>query len=211
MKYIDADHLKAEIEKHIKGIKDAAERFTPNLGFFDAKLSGIYDVTAIIDSLQQEQTVEKTSYETQKYTPSPFVSIEDVARVQFASHAKVFDKKRKAVFDWEQFKEVVGIFYSFGKKDSIETKEKEQPLEGLEEEIKKYIEEYGYERGEDKLLIAIVARHFAEWQKAKMMEKAAEGEYGYFSNASKTILPSGKLNLKEGDKVRILILKAEEE
>lgn len=33
----------------------------------------------------------------------------------------------------------------------------------LEDEIKKFIEEYGYERGEDKLLIAIVARHFAQW------------------------------------------------
>lgn len=55
MKYIDADRLKAEIEKHIKEVKDAAKRFTPNMGFFDAKLSGIYDVIAIIDSLQQEQ------------------------------------------------------------------------------------------------------------------------------------------------------------
>lgn len=54
-KYIDADHLKVEIEKHIKEIKDAAERFAPNMGFFDAKLSGIYDVMTIIDSLQQEQ------------------------------------------------------------------------------------------------------------------------------------------------------------
>ena len=54
-KYIDADHLKVEIEKHIKEVKDAAKRFTPNMGFFDAKLSGIYDVKAIIDSLQQEQ------------------------------------------------------------------------------------------------------------------------------------------------------------
>ena len=59
MKYIDADHLKVEIEKHIKEVKDAAKRFTPNLGFFDAKLSGIYDVMAIIDSLQQEQQEKK--------------------------------------------------------------------------------------------------------------------------------------------------------
>lgn len=54
-KYIDADRLKAEIEKHIKGVKEAEERFTQNMGFFDAKISGVYDVMAIIDSLQQEQ------------------------------------------------------------------------------------------------------------------------------------------------------------
>lgn len=42
-KYIDTGYLKVEIEKHIKELKDAAERFKPNLGFFDAKLSGIYE------------------------------------------------------------------------------------------------------------------------------------------------------------------------
>lgn len=55
MKYIDADRLNAEIEKHLKEVKEAENRFHPNLGFFDAKLSGIYDVMAIIYSLQQEQ------------------------------------------------------------------------------------------------------------------------------------------------------------
>ena len=35
--------------------------------------------------------------------------------------------------------------------------------DSLIDEIKNFIEEYGYERGEDKLLIAIVARHFAKW------------------------------------------------
>ena len=59
MKYIDADHLKVEIEKHIKEVKDVARRFPPNMGFFDAKISGIYDVMAIIDSLQQEQQDRK--------------------------------------------------------------------------------------------------------------------------------------------------------
>ena len=59
MKYIDAGHLKVEIEKLIKEVKDAAERFTPNMGFFHAKLSGIYDVMALIDSLQQEHPAKR--------------------------------------------------------------------------------------------------------------------------------------------------------
>ena len=66
MKYIDADRLKVEIEKHIKEVKDAAERFTPNIGFFDAKLSGIYDVMAIIDFLQQEQPKVDLNAEIEK-------------------------------------------------------------------------------------------------------------------------------------------------
>ena len=47
----------------------------------------------------------------------------------------------------------------------------------------------------------------AKWDREQIMKEAVEGEYGYFSNASKTILPCGKLNLKEGDKVRTIIVK----
>ena len=65
-KYIDADLLKAEIEKNIKEVKGAAEKFTPNMGFFDAKLSGIYDVMAILDSIQQEQPVEGLDEEIER-------------------------------------------------------------------------------------------------------------------------------------------------
>ena len=54
------------------------------------------------------------SYDTQKFTPTPSVDIEDVARVQFSSHAKVINGKRNAVLSWEQFKELAGIFYGFG-------------------------------------------------------------------------------------------------
>ena len=49
---------------------------------------------------------------------------------------------------------------------------KEQPCEGLNDEIKKFIEEYGYERGNDKLLIAIVARHFFELGKTAREEES---------------------------------------
>ena len=74
--------IKAEIER----------RITDNT--FGAKLE-LIDILAWLDTLESE-----TTYDTQQYAPRPSVSIEDVARVQFASHAKVFDKKRKAVFDW---------------------------------------------------------------------------------------------------------------
>ena len=78
-KYIDADHLKVEIEKHIKEVKDAAKRFTPNMGFFDAKLSGIYDVMAIIDSLQQEQLpgIEENGVPGKDFIPVEWVDALD--------------------------------------------------------------------------------------------------------------------------------------
>jgi len=94
-----------------------------------------------LDTLESENT-----YDTRQYTPRPSVGIEDVARVQFASHAKVFDKKRKAVFDWEQFKEVVGIFYGFGRGSSEKPNNheehvpeiKETGTRGLDEAAKAY-------------------------------------------------------------------------
>ena len=47
----------------------------------------------------------------------------------------------------------------------------------LNEEIKRFVAEYGYERSEDILLIAIVARHFYELGCRRTAEKADEIEY----------------------------------
>lgn len=110
--------IKAEIERRIALYSLLSENtVNPNRIDEDRQL------LSFLSTLESE-----TAYDTQQYTPRPSVGIEDVARVQFASHAKVFDKKRKAVFDWEQFKEVAGIFYGFGKKDTSDSLESEKPI-----------------------------------------------------------------------------------
>lgn len=135
MKYIDADHLKVEIEKHIKEVKDAVERFTPNMGFFDAKLSGIYDVMAIIDSLQQEQLpgIEEHGIPGKDFIPvewvdacekygkwkivqqeQPKVDLEDIIRVEFGTRAKVEDGRRYVKLNWDKFSILVRHFYELG-------------------------------------------------------------------------------------------------
>ena len=138
------------------------------------------DILEFIDSLPDEH-----SYDTQKYTPIPSVSIEDVARVQFASHAHVFDRKRKAVLDWEQFKEVASIFYGFGKRDSLP---EEKPSEDLEEAADKFEQEYFTDTTIGEAFI-----EGAKWQKEQMMnngtvilaeedfdaEKEKASEWGY--------------------------------
>ena len=93
----------------------------------------------------------------------------------------------------------------------LDTLSEEPDKEDLNDEIKKFIEEYGYERGGDKLLIAIVARHFAEWQKSQMLKDAMEGQI-YGSDGDHWIESEIYENLKgkEGDKVRIIVLKDEE-
>ena len=58
--------------------------------------------------------------------------------------------------------------------DSLESEKPMNQDEELNEEIKRFVAEYGYERSEDILLIAIVARHFAQWQKVQMMKDAVK-------------------------------------
>lgn len=67
--------------------------------------------------------------------------------------------------------------------------------------------QYQKDRGEFAKIIAKTWCEGFDAHKEQMLKEAVEGEYGYFSNASKTILPGGKLNLKEGDKVKIIIVK----
>ncbi len=99
----------------------------------------------------------------------------------------------------------------------------EKPTEDLEDEIKKFIEEYGYERGEDKLLIAIVARHFTEWQKERMMDEWLKDRDGCFwdgveegkkameeqmmKDAKEIITVQGSLMEPEFVKQRVIFLK----
>lgn len=106
----------------------------------------------------------------------------------------------------------------------IDSLPEEKPSEDLNNEIKKFIEEYGYERGEDKLLIAIVARHFANWQKEQMLKDAVEGEVcgrvydhinvrfadgvcKYLEPKNISHIPADVSKYKVGDKVRIIIVK----
>ena len=121
----DIELIKAEIERmHQEAVLAACGNDTD---WLRSRIATCVDILAFIDSLPDE-----ASYDTQNYAPTPSVSIDDVARVQFASHAHVFDRKRKAVFDWEQFKEVAGIFYGFGKRDSLPDETCKDSLQVLE-------------------------------------------------------------------------------
>ena len=135
-KYIDADHLKVEIEKHIKEVKDAAARFTPNMGFFDAKLSGIYGVMAIIDSLQQEQPKDLEEA-AEKYADS--MGLKGLDKVRTMSDFK-------AGAEWKEQPEV----------DLEEEVKNYWNAHSLD---------YRIGRVADLDFIFLCARHFAEWGK----------------------------------------------
>lgn len=72
---------------------------------------------------------------------------------------------------YEGMADALDLFEQF-----IDTLESEKPME-LNEEIKRFVAEYGYERSEDILLIAIVARQFYELGCHRTAEKYDEIEY----------------------------------
>ena len=103
MKYIDAEKLQAEIEKYLKDVKNAAKRYTPNMGFFDAKLSGIYDVMGIVASFQQEQPevdlekfTEKIKTFQARYKHPEIVSIKGA----MAFMARMFYQYPNVAMEW---------------------------------------------------------------------------------------------------------------
>ena len=55
---------------------------------------------------------------------------------------------------------------------TLESEKPMNPEEELNGEIKKFVAEYDYERSEDILLIAIVARHFAKWQAEQLLKSS---------------------------------------
>ena len=191
------EKIKAEIES-LKSIEYPCDNSQQATGFFNA----LDRMTDFLSTLESE-----TTYDTQKYTPRPSVGIEDVARVQFASHAKVFDKKRKAVFDWEQFKEVAGIFYGFGKKDRSDTLESEKPVPNDLEETAK---EFAKDAYPDKHNLVWMFKRGAKWQREQMMKEAVEGKIIFLLNGdvAVNIGDTDKYNL--GQKVRVIVIPKED-
>lgn len=189
MKYIDAEHLKIEIEKHIKEVKDAAEKFKPNLGFFDAKLSGIYDVMAIIDSIQQEQSDKESLNESQQefvnvvtermLKEGPIPTLKGKQKAEFEKEFNRF-KQITGMINFpahmEIYKEVILWFMAWGADnlpnlnkvtgpDELDSQQ-EQPEVDFEKELKneraKLLDAFGPMNGEQSLAIKNFARHFVE-------------------------------------------------
>jgi hypothetical protein len=105
------EKIKAEIERHIKEVKEAKNRFHPNLGFFDAKLSGIYDVLSILDTLEEPkyksnplfdkcvencdpEVVAEVNRNVDKMLEEPVCEELENASNEYASHIQITDTKK---------------------------------------------------------------------------------------------------------------------
>lgn len=98
----------------------------------------------------------------------------------------------------------------------------EEPDKSLEEEVKNYFQ--GYWPGTETVeqcntdlhftpqAIIRLARHFAKWQKEQMLKDAVEGYVNYYEDGGGILMAEAQVGCPyhNGDKVRIIIVKAEE-
>lgn len=207
-KYIDAELIKStralyfDIDACITElIRARTEQNEENEGKALFRMEGLMVATmqqldCIIDSLQQEQPCEDLEKE---------VEWEWVHREK-----QEVDLIECAEMDKDEFVRFARHFYELGKQS------KEPVSEDLEEEMDRFFEEMPVQEQENIFedTYQMIARHFAEWQKQQMLKDAVEGEVCkdhivtekpfYFYQSRLIELPD---NLKEGDKVKIVIVK----
>lgn len=83
---------------------------------------------------------------------------------------------------------------------SLSTLESEKPMNQEDElngEIKKFVAEYDYERSNDIVLIAIVARHFAEWGAERQKDKDARDMYMSDNRHFEKVYQLGRTDMRE--------------
>ena len=155
---------------------------------FSEVINKVNEVIDYINSRPEKEPLEDLNKLIQKWDR---IDINTVLKVKVKATGKVIDGFYDGRGHFDHFIDH-DVFdrYSI---DEVELMPEEKPSEDLNDEIKKFIEEYGYERGEDKLLIAIVARHFAEWQKEQMMKDWLKDRDGCFWDG----VEEGKKAMKE--------------
>lgn len=226
MKYIDADKIRAEIDRLYGEYKDKFHQCGDqyHLGLID----GLDMAERVLDTLESEKPTQEGLDVTDFCKPiDPGIAqcIADNSWEMLGEDEKPIPNDLEEAADEyaeqntkEEYHTDEGIIQTYGiayeafiagakwqKEQMLKEAVEEPDFPGFEEDKDMVV-------GRDYVPVDWVETLdlYGRWKIIPMME-AVEGEYGYFSNATKTILPDGKLNLKEGDKVRIIILPKEEE
>ena len=89
-------------------------------------------------------------------------------------------------------------------------------LDKLMKEVQKYYSDnFDYITSDQPTLSILtnIARHFTEWQKRKMMEKAVEGYVNYYEDSGGKLMAEAQVGCPYhiGDKVKIIIVKEEQQ
>lgn len=185
------EQIRAEIVRRIDGCYRADGRIAPPRTRNAIVLDEFRDLLSFIDSLPEQP--DGLEEEVKRYWKEemPFVlksDLNDIARHFY----ELGQQSRPKISDNSLEEEIAEMYQALFGTDIINRKEM------------LYLETFN-----------AIARHFSEWQKAKMMEEAVEGRIGQagFHNSIYIKEPEwcdtlDKLN--NGDKVRVIVIKEDE-
>lgn len=232
--------IKQEIERRIENlsylipdISNIGNLTMEDVGYY-AKSEALKSILQFIDSLPEESESKDRINECPHWDKdwgcetSPMNNCDSCPQakwVEAKKEKKNYNERYNRIAQTEQFKESY-CDKSLGKEESGCEVNFTTKNENLEKEIKSWIPAH-IEGGDEylrKVAIEwseIVARHFTEWQKHQMMKDAVNGEVVY-QIGSAEIAPidirykvvSDRVyipNVKLGDKVKIIILKEEQQ
>lgn len=230
-KYIDAELLKKEINKHYD---DYRAKFHQNgeryyLGLID----GIEMTKRIIDSLQQEQPCDTctndkgcvTCKDGELWEGKPEVDLEKEIKTWIPAHIVGGDEA-----PWKELKDVViqwaevvaRHFYILGLKNNIPVtqitldelaKEGEPVSKGLEEAAEKFVYDWAGLSPTERRIAERAYLAGAEWQKSQMLKDAVEGYVNYYEDGGGKLMAEAQVGCPYhiGDKVKIVIVKEDKE
>lgn len=188
-KYIDADRLSAEMEKRMHICDGVFERNSDT--YYQGKAVAYQEILSFINSLQQEQPCEDLEEEIKRYGKEEMPVVLESDLNDIARHFYELGKQSKE-FVSEDLEEEIHSFWN-------KCSEFQPPFCTLE------VKENGF---------AVIARHFANWQKSQMLKDAVVGRVvGVYPLKRGTdiqygvLYPKGVLPHKDGDKVKIVIVK----
>lgn len=107
------------------------------------------------------------------------------------------------------------MLVALAKEELLNSLQQEQSEVDLEEEINRFLSnatmmDKGKWKGKypiSEMGFGVVARHFAKWQKERMMKEAVEGEFLYTPYPTIALDDWKDYNFTDFDKVRIIIVK----
>ncbi len=202
-----------QLRTQIAALQDATMDENKNFrsAYDEGKFDALSAVDALLDSLQEETVKDRFVF---KAIPRLLDMIEptDKAKSYVTKLADAFDSEGYYT-DAKIVRESLKIMN--GEKVPMATMDEEPVSEELEEEIKKYLHEV-YDRD---TTVSDVARHFAKWQKQRMMKDAITAtilpanleetefcldDYDEVKHITRLVKEE---NLKIGDKVKVIIIK----
>jgi len=197
--------IKAEVERRIQQIKDAIERESDAEmeTYFSGKVISLEEFDFFLSNLEKE---EKSIEGLEEYAS------QIVAELVPSLGQKHLDGSYVGgIRDYFSREELIGLVKA-GAKWKME--QSELSCEGLDEEMERFMSNLTEKKGVfpplTRLGFRAIARHFAQWQKERMLNEAVKGQVIDDGGDFKLVVPSLHTILKgteDGEMLKLIIIK----